>query len=87
MAQEDKKILEVFTTHGAQLGIMTRMPTAEIRKEMAGGEERDPYYITIIGLTDGGDHIEVNIIRDHLSVFIIKPMPTPSQIAIPKLAM
>lgn len=80
MGQEDKKVIELFTLHGLQMNILTRMPVKEIHAEILGGDERDSLFIVLEGINDIDDHIEVRICRDHLSAYVIKPA-TKSQIA------
>jgi len=76
MPQEDIKTLDVFTTYGGQFGIKTRMPSKEIHAEMIGGDDRHGIFIILIGLDDANNHVEVNICRDHLSAYFIRPMKT-----------
>lgn len=80
MAQEDKKIVEVFTTQGAQFKILTRMPTKEIHVEMAGGNDNNSQFIELIGLNELEEHVDVRVVRDYLAAYFLHPFRV-SQIA------
>ncbi len=72
---ESKKVAKIFARSGAQIGVLTRMPLAEIERELY--ESQEPW-ITLEGLNASDERVLVRMLRDDFCVGIIEPFkPKP----------
>jgi hypothetical protein len=84
---EDRKMVRLFTIHGGNFGVLTRMPLDEIRREVFD-EDTEPKgnWIKLEGLTEGDERVEFCLQRDHLSAAMLSKFH-PGRIARPEVIM
>lgn len=77
MSTEDKKVVELFTIHGGQFGVLTRMPHEEINRELYERPEQE--WIHLHGLSELDEPIDVKLSRSVFCGGIIRKW-TPKRV-------
>lgn len=80
----DKKKVTVLLLGGAEMGILTKMPLAEITREMNGDDKTDPNWVILEALTMDDEKVEVYLSRVNVLAFVRAPFNPPSNIAVPR---